>query len=97
MLDTMPDRILVDWMSYAKVEPFGGDRADLRAGIVASVVANAMGRKKGQRPYKPEQFMPQFEPKRAKTPDELFARIKAINWAMGGEFVNKRDLPPLVD
>ena len=97
MLSGMPDRIFTDWMAYANVEPFGEERADLRAGIVASVVANVMGRKKGQRPYKPSQFMPRFEPKRTKTPDELFNQIKAINWMMGGKFVDKRGLPPLAD
>jgi hypothetical protein len=60
-------------------------------------MANVMGRKKGQRPYKPEQFMPRFEPKKAKTPDALFERIKMINHLMGGKFVDKRGLPPLID
>ncbi len=97
MLAGMPDRIFAGWMTYANVEPFGEERADLRAGIVASVVANAMGRKKGQKPFEPKQFMPRFEPKRKKTPDELFARIKAINWMFGGKFVDRRGLLPLVD
>lgn len=50
-----------EWMAYSKLEPWGEERADLRAGIVASTIANS-NRGKGQKPYKPQQFMPSFEP-----------------------------------
>lgn len=48
-----------EWIAYANLEPFGEERADLRAGIVASTVANcAMGRKGPS--LKPKDFMPEF-------------------------------------
>jgi hypothetical protein len=31
---------LTEWMAYDAIEPFGEERADLRAGIVAAVTAN---------------------------------------------------------
>jgi hypothetical protein len=31
---------LAEWAAYYQCEPFGEERADLRAGIVASVIAN---------------------------------------------------------
>ncbi len=51
---------LTEWMAYLSLEPVGEERADLRSGIVASVVANA-NRKKGTRPFKAEDFMPKFD------------------------------------
>jgi len=50
---------LSEWMAYAQIEPFGQGRTDLGAGVVAATVANASGpRKKGQAPFRPEDFMP---------------------------------------
>ena len=46
-------------MRYAGEEPYGEERADLRAGIVASTIAN-VNRGKGVRAFKPSDFMPQF-------------------------------------
>ena len=86
----MPAHVWDDWLWYAKREPFGEERDDLRAGIVASVVANAMGRKKGQKAFKPKDFIPIFTPRKPKTPDALFEKLKAINALMGGAFVDKR-------
>lgn len=48
------------WAQYATVEPFGEHRADLRAGIIAAVVANSNMGKRG-RPAKPADFMPKFD------------------------------------
>lgn len=48
-----------EWMAYARVEPFGESRADLRCAIIACVLANIWARK-GRR-YKPSDFMPEFD------------------------------------
>ena len=50
-----------EWMAYSTLEPWGEERDDLRMGIVASTIANA-NRGKNQKPYKPQDFMPSFEP-----------------------------------
>jgi len=90
MREQMPAHVWDGWLRYAKKEPFGEERADLRAGIIASVVANTMGRKKGQRAFKPKEFMPRFKPAKPKTPDQMFEKIKLLNQLMGGAFVDKR-------
>lgn len=46
-----------EWMAYYQLEPFGEERADLRAAIIASTIANAFSKKRS----KPQDFMPQFE------------------------------------
>jgi hypothetical protein len=57
---------LTEWQIYEAIEPFGEQRADLRAGIIASVIAN-VNRGKGQNPFTATDFMPYLE----KSKDEL--------------------------
>lgn len=90
----------MEWRAYGSLYPFGEWRADFRNAITASTMANLWGRKKGAPAYTPHQFMPNFAPPRrqkksvperkAKSPDELFAIIRAMNEAMGGEFIDNR-------
>ena len=72
-------------MAYERIEPFGEDRGDLRAGIVASTIANAH-RSKGKRAFKPSEFMPEFgkecEPQ---TWQEMKEIARMLNLAFGGE------------
>ncbi len=56
----MPARELDDWMAFAQIEPFGEARADLRMGILASVIANA-NRAKGGKTFEPSDFIPVFD------------------------------------
>ena len=74
MLDAMPAPVLFRWMAYAQIEPFGEERSDLRAGIIASTVANV---NRGRRaPYKVSDFMPKFS-SRQQTPAEMGAILFA--------------------
>lgn len=76
---------LSEWMAYYSIEPWGEERGDLRAGIVASTVAEtARDPKKRGRPYKPREFMPSFEQKR-QTWEEQLAIVEVLNEALGGE------------
>ena len=52
-----------EWCLYYQVEPWGEDRADLRAGIVASTIANYAGkvRADGADPALPADFMPYLD------------------------------------
>jgi len=61
MLSEITSRQFAEWMAYSRLEPWGEDRDDLRMGIMASVIANS-NRGKGKKPYKPQDFMPNFEP-----------------------------------
>ena len=58
MLDEIPAPVFVEWMAFYDADPFGEERADLRAGIIASTIANVMGGSK--RRLQPLDFMPQF-------------------------------------
>lgn len=61
LLARISSRELTEWMAYAQVEPFGEERGDLRAGIVASTIANVnRDTKKRRKPFEPEEFMPKF-------------------------------------
>lgn len=50
---------MISWQAYDLIEPFGEDRADLRMGILASVMAN-VNRKRNSKAFKPSQFIPKF-------------------------------------
>ena len=50
---------MVEWMAYCNIDPFGGERLDLHAGIVASTIAN-VNRKKSAKPYTARDFMPDW-------------------------------------
>ena len=81
MLAEMTSNQLSEWMAYAQLEPWGEERADLRAGIIASTQANSMRGKKGK-PFKPQDFMPRYEPEDEEaTAAMMMAKMRA---ALGG-------------
>jgi hypothetical protein len=53
-IDRLPSSALTDWIAYYSLEPFGQERENFHAAIVASTVANASGSKKR---FKPDDFM----------------------------------------
>jgi hypothetical protein len=58
----MTSRDVAEWKAYYSIEPFGEARADLRTGILASLIANVhRDRKKRPEPFVPEDFMPGFD------------------------------------
>lgn len=70
------------YLAYERIEPDGEERADLRAGIISSTVANAAGADTS-----PIDFMPDFEAKKAENDkhkaaetglDFLMARQNAV-------------------
>ena len=69
----MPATELAEWATFYESHPFGEFRADLRAGIVASVVAQTAGNRKA----KPSDFMPRFEERGASASAEDRAREAA--------------------
>jgi len=89
----MPYRVMREWQEYAILEPFGETRADLRAAIIASTVAN-VHRGKKQRPFKLADFMPKFgkEAERQRpTPQQLSTKVFWINRLLGGRYIDKRE------
>lgn len=82
MLSEISSRAFAEWMAYSRLEPWGEDRDDLRMAIVASTIANT-NRGKNQKPYKPADFMPSFEPE---TEEQAQARLLAkARSALGGK------------
>jgi len=76
MLTRIDSHELTEWMAYYTVEPFGENRADLRAGIISSTIAN-INRSKDRPAYKPLDFMPYAEKeKRQSLTDGLKAAFK---------------------
>ena len=77
MLAEIPLSLFYEWMDYASRNPFGEERADLRAGIIAATIANA-NRGKGSKRFKPSDFMPQFKRRTARrqTPDQMKQILK---------------------
>lgn len=67
-----------EWLAYYSIEPFGEERGDLRAGIVAAQIANAF-RGKNQRPFKAIEFMPLVnrQPKRQQSVKYMVAVLKS--------------------
>ncbi len=61
---------LREWIAYYELDPWGGPRGDLQAGIIASTMANIHRGRKA--PLRPRDFMPQFG-RRAQTQDEMVA------------------------
>ena len=84
----MSSREFAEWAAFYRLEPFGEERADLRAGIVAATMANTVrDPKQRSKPFTPQEFMPLVgaelglgDPEE-KDPEELWAKLKA--WAIG--------------
>ena len=82
-------REFAEWIAYNRLEPFGERRADLRTGIVASVIANVnRDKKKRSKPFKAEEFMPEFgseyteyvmtPEETAETANRIFGQLAAL-------------------
>lgn len=53
-------REFAQWIAYHGMEPWGEERADLRAGIIAATIANV--NRGGGKAASPHDFMPDFDP-----------------------------------
>lgn len=88
LLDRLPAALFAEWQAYYSLEPWGEDRADLRAGIIASVTAN-VHRDAKRRPdaFTPQDFMPRFEVetrKKLQTWQDQLEIARLITIALGG-------------
>ena len=69
-------------MAFYRLEPWGADAEDWRAGMIAATIANAnRDPKRRRKPYEPQDFMPRRDaPKAAAQSWEDQAQILAM-WA----------------
>lgn len=82
----MPQAEFVEWVAYSRIEPFGDERADWRAALNASVVAEVnRGKTKRKKPFQPGDFLLRFEgPKRQSAQTQL-QFVEMLNKAFGGK------------
>jgi hypothetical protein len=83
MLERIPARMLLEWMAFAELEPFGGDTVYIGHAITAATVSN-VNRGKGKKPAKVEDFMPRFG-KKTQTVEEQIQFAAMMTAAMGGQ------------
>jgi hypothetical protein len=76
MLASMSSVEWIEWQAYYEIEPFGQEIEWARFASLMAVVANAARQSNRSRTFKMTDFMPQFEPKRQLTSNEL--KEKAI-------------------
>ncbi|MEX1037858.1 MAG: hypothetical protein WDZ96_03265 [Acidimicrobiia bacterium] len=71
-----------EWMAYEKVTgPFGGERMDVLHAVQMALIHNQWAKK----PRKPKDFLPEWDRKKAQTPEEMLAMLRAITGVKGGE------------
>lgn len=72
-------------MAYYHVEPFGAERDNMHAGIVAATIANANRNPKKQRKaFSFADFILKFTVKK-KTPEQMLQVVEMLNAAFGGK------------
>jgi len=69
----MDSREFAEWMAYNSIEPFGDERADLRAALISCTMANLWSKKR----HKLKDFLFNFKPKTIQTAQEIKSMLKA--------------------
>lgn len=83
LLDRTSSHELSEWQAFYKLEPFGARAYYLGHAITAQIIAN-VNRNKGQKAYKTEDFIPDFD-QDPQTPEAMLEFAKAMTASMGGE------------
>ena len=68
-------------MAFNKLEPFGEERADLRTGMVASLLVN-INSKRGSRKSKPSDWIMRFVEEHPQSPEEMKLVLRGLAKAM---------------
>ena len=78
---------ITTWLAYYMLDPMGGEREDLRSGIIAATIAN-VNRGKGTQPFEPSDFMPKFGPEKetVQAPEDMMAQMKLITAAAKAKY-----------
>jgi len=92
LLARVSSRELSEWAAFFTLEPWPEAKADIRTGIIASTVANT-GRdpKKRRRPFKPSEFVPQWEERQEQGWEEQLRIVERLNAAFRGRDLRGRD------
>ena len=71
--------LLNEWRVYARLNPFGEQRADWRAAMIGSVIGNRVGGlygKKRPRAFKIDDLLPKFDIREKKTAKAIYEMIR---------------------
>lgn len=77
LLNRISSLELSEWQAFYTIDPFGEERADMRAAMMAANVANAWKDKK-QRTFKLKDFMLNFDPPEPQSTDQMKAILKGM-------------------
>lgn len=91
LLARVSSRELSEWMAYYSIEPFGAERDNLHAGIIASATVN-LWRNADEEPVKPQDWQLQFGAQDDVMPgkdSDLYALVKT--WAVLNNGVTRGD------
>jgi hypothetical protein len=93
-MSEMSSSEFTEWMAFAELEPFGEWRADLRAGIIASTIAN-VNRSADSDALTPKDFMPFERTEEEPESDELevardqIKRFEYLRLLHGGKHIHR--------
>jgi hypothetical protein len=78
-------------MAYYRMDPFGEERADLRAGLIASVLVN-LKKRKGDTPSRPQDFMLKFgiEKNEQRRPEDIYSMVRTWAQIAGAKLTEKK-------
>lgn len=76
LLASIDSKELAEWMAYYQIQPFGEEIKDMRAGIIAEMLAN-IHRRRGSKEYSWRDFFGHHR-YRAQTPEQQIKLMKAM-------------------
>lgn len=100
LLSRISSRELSEWQAYYRLEPFGEERDDFRAGTISSTIANVFADpKKRKKPFTPEEFIPEWRvaDEEEETEEEQepwrkqLAIVEMLNAAFGGKDLRAKE------
>ena len=86
LLNNISSKELSEWIAFSNIEPFGEFRADIRAAMIACVMANSW-RGSNQPAFKISDFMITFNNKKEQTVDEIKSILKQYTITSGGKVI----------
>ena len=84
LLKRVSSREISEWMAFSQLEPFGSEAGYIGHAITASTIAN-VNRKKSQKAFDVNDFMPKFGPKEEQSVEEMIQLAHTITLGMGGK------------
>lgn len=82
----MPYTEFLEWIAYSRIEPFGDERGDWQAALIATITAEVhRDKKKRRKPYQPKDFLLEFQEPKRQTWQNQLQFVELLNQVFGGE------------